>query len=276
MSNFIVIHYLKKFLLISVAVVCALLLLVLVASQVGQHIFRRRAELLLAQMQSLELGKTSWQDAQSQLKGWARETKLDDRCDETECFEAITLAEPVSGFIFPMFEKMDDYLRWRFRLSFNRGPFARMAQQVLFPGYMMMGGRPARIVATVGMRDGAVQSKEFDVDIETYRHFDSGSWGEYILAADMRGVPQLDLSKQFVFNPHDPQVILHPSYFIGRPGGCEICIMVYVYFTPGADPADVHRLQPDLSCLTRIHPCLDEIDIMPAAWKQHLEERPQK
>jgi hypothetical protein len=66
---------------------------------------------------------------------------------------------------------------------------------------------------------------------------------------------------------------LHPNYLISRPGGCEICISGYVHFTPYADPGDIRRLmQLNLSCLTRIHPCLDQNDIMPAAWKQYLAE----
>lgn len=277
MSNLIVVRFLQKFLLIAAIGVCAMLILVLVASQIGQRIFRRRAEILLAQVQSLELGKTSWQDAQRQLRHWSGESRLDDRCNQTDCSEAITLTEPTSGLIFPIFERLDDYLRWRLRLSYNQGPFDRMAQQVLYPGYMLLGGRPARIVASVGMRDGVLWSKEYEVSIETFWHFNPGGWAEYTLVADMRSVPRFDGSKQFVFvDPHVPQLKLHPNYFIGHPGGCEICIEVYLLFTPYADPSDVHRLEPNLSCLTRIRPCLDEIDIMPAAWKQYLAENPRK
>jgi hypothetical protein len=46
---------------------CAVLLLTLLASQVEQQLFRRRAALLLSQLQSLELRKASWQDAKTQF-----------------------------------------------------------------------------------------------------------------------------------------------------------------------------------------------------------------
>lgn len=274
-----VIRFLQKTLLIAAIGVCAVLILVLVASQVGQHIFRRRTELLLAQIQSLELGKTSWQDAQRQLKGWARETGLDDRCNQTECSKEIKLTEPAWLFVpRPLFVRLDDYLRWRLRLSYNQGPFARMAQTVLLPGYMLMGGRPARIVAIVGMRDGVVWSKEFAVSIETYWHdipeFSQDRWIEYSLMADTRSVPQIDFSAR-TWDRDRLQLTLHPNYLISRPSGCEICILGYVHFTRYADPGDIHRLmQLNLSCLTRIRPCVDQTDIMPAAWKQYVAEHP--
>lgn len=148
-------------------------------------------------------------------------------------------------------------------------------EQAMLQGYMLLGGRPATITASAGMRDGVVWSKGFSVVIETYWHnipdFNPDRWFEYSLIATTGSVPQLDFSGQ---NWVDPQITLHPNYIISRPGGCEICIMGYVHFTPYADPADIRRLmQLNLSCLTRIHPCLDQSDIMPAAWKQYLEER---
>jgi len=270
-SNLTVIRSLQKFLLFGVIGLCAVLIFVLVASQVGQHIFRKRSEILLAQLQSLELGKTSWQDAQRQLKGWIGETKLDDRCNQAECSAFITLTEPSWVWIpRPVFVRLDDYLRWRLKLSYSQGPFAWMAQQALLPGYMLMGGRPARIIATVGMRDGVVSSLGFFVGVETYRHFNPGRWAEYTLAADVRSVPRFD---DFDRIRDAAQLVIHPNYLISRPSGCEGCIEVYLYFNRNTEIADVRRLtQPNLSCLTRIHPCLDEIDIMPAAWKQYLAE----
>jgi hypothetical protein len=275
-SNQIVIRFLRRVLLIAVISVCGVLLVILVASQVGQHIFRNRAELLLAQVQSLELGKTSWQDAQRQLRGWVTEAKRDDPCNKTECSELITLTEPDWLFVpRPIFVRLDDYLRWRLRLSYNQGPLARLMQKALFPGYMLMGGRPARILATIGMRDGVVWSKGFSVSIETYWHnvreFGKDNWIEYELIADIHSVTRFDFSRE---TWEGSQLVLHPNYLISRPSGCEICVLGYVHFTPNSDPGDIHRLmQLDFSCLTRMRPCVDQIDIMPAAWKQYLAER---
>jgi hypothetical protein len=271
----IVSRFLKKFLMNAAIGAFASLIVVLLASQIGQYMFRRRAERLLTQLQLLELGKVSWQQAQFQLKDWDKEIEPDRQCNQTECSEQIVLTEP--AWIFtprPIFLRLDDYLRWRLKLTYSQGPFSWMAQHVVLPGYMLMGGRPARTVATVGMRDGVVSSLGFFVGVETYRHYNPGGWFEYTLVADMRSVPRFDV---FERNMNGAQLTLHPNYLINRPSGCEGCKEAYVYFTPSADPADVLRLvQPNLSCLTRIRPCLDEIDIMPVAWKEYLAENPRK
>jgi hypothetical protein len=278
-SNPIVIRLLRKCLLFPAIGIGVVLFLILLASQVEQHFFRSRAELLLSQVQSFELRKTPWPEAQRQLKRWAGESKFNDQCNGTECSIEITLFEPVYGFAYRslIFVHLDDYLRWRLKLSYSEGPFARI-ESGFFHGYMLMGGRPARITANVGMRNGIVWSKGFSVYIETYWHnipeFNPNRWFEYTLMANTRSVPQFEFSGQ---NWVDPQMILHPNYLISRPGGCEICVSGYVHFTPYADSFDIHRLmQLNLSCLTQVRPCLNQRDIMPAAWKQYLAEHRQE
>lgn len=270
-------RFLRRILKIAVLGGCAVLFLILVASQIGQRIYRHRAEHLLSQVQSLELRKTPWTVAQRQLKRWERETQFDERCDRSECSVTITLFESVYSFLFRnlVFVHLDDYLRWRLKLSYSEGPFVRMEESIR-RGYELMGGRPAQIDANVGMRDGVVWSKGYMVHIDTYWHnipgFDPGYWIEYGLIADAHSVPQFDTSGRDWLGYQRP---LHPNYRIGRPGGCDICILGFVHFTPYADPGDIRRLmQLDLSCLTRVRPCLDQNDIMPGAWKQYLAERP--
>jgi hypothetical protein len=247
----------------------ALLCLTLVTSQVGQHIFRRRAEHLLAEIQSLELRTTPWHEAQSRFQHWGTNERYDDECNELQCSVKITLTEPVYNFIWTslLFVHLDDYLRWRLKLSYDTGPFVRV-EMALLRAYMLTGGRPAKVVATVGMRDGTVWSKGFQVSIEAYWHVD-----EFVaLISNVESIPQFDSSAP---DHGDRQLTLHPSYVINRSRGC--CDdMGYVRFTPEADPNDLRRLmQFDLSCLTRIRTCVSQSDLMPAAWAQYLAEHPQ-
>lgn len=247
--------------------------LTLIASQIEQHIFRRRAERLLAEIQALELRSTPWPEALDRFRHWAGEEKFGDVCDQHQCSFEITLLEPVYGFVSKsyFFGHLDDYLRWRLKLTYQMGPFAR-AEQAAVQAYMAAGGRPAKLAASVGMRDGIVWSKGFEVIIETYWHnvpgFYGGGWGEYTLIAAAHSVPRF-----YRYGSENPQLRLHPNYEIGRPGGCEICELGWAHFTPYAASADIQRLmQLDLSCLTRIRPCLGQSDIIPSAWAQYLAE----
>jgi hypothetical protein len=256
---------------------CVLFSLVLIASQIEQRLFRHRAELLLAEIQSLELRKTPWHEAKTQLQRWRETSEFSGICNEQKCSLKITLDELVLAYASKtnLFIRLDDYFRWRLKLSYDVGPFVRL-EFVLLRAYMRMGGRPARVVATVGMRDGIVWNKGFSVFIETYAQEVSGFFGTtpggYTLIAEVRSAPRFDY---FGTDWINAQLRLHPDYMIGRPGGCTTCVEGWAKFTPYADLDTTHRLlQMDLSCLTRWHPCLTQMDIMPAAWALYLEDQP--
>lgn len=266
---------LRKFLFALALGLCAVLLLTFVASGIEQRLFRRRAEFLLSQVQSLELRKTPWQDAQVQFQRWGPNRVIGNPCDAHRCSLQVTLDEFVFGYFTQrnLFVKLDDYFRWRLKLSYDMGPFVRM-EYSLIQAYVFLGGHPARIMANIGMRDGVVWSKEFHVWVETYGHpIDwSGNWRlEFTLIASVYTVSGFERHFGGLI---DPQLMLHPYYSIGRPGGCTMCVEGWAIFTPYAAPADVHRLmQLDLSCLTRWRHCLRQNDIMPVAWAQYLAER---
>jgi len=227
---------LRNFLSALLLSLCAVLLLTLLACQIEQHLFRRRAELLLSQIQSLELRKTPWQEAQIRLQRWGQNRELGDYCDAHKCSLQITLKEFVFDYFTQrnLFVKLDDYFRWRLKLSYNVGPFERMEYSLL-QAYLRLGGHPARIIANIGMRDGIVRRKDFYVGIETYGHpvFWSGNWRiEFTLIATASSVSRLDRSFAGLT---DPQLMLHPYYSIGRPSGCTICVEGWAIFTPYAE-----------------------------------------
>jgi hypothetical protein len=244
---------------------------VLLVGQFEQQVHRRRAELLLADVQSLELRKTSWKEAQIRIAKWGSNSKLDAPCDQHTCTLRISLDDWIYGIIFrpDMFTRLDDYLRWRFRLAYSEGPFMHV-QKALLGLYVRAGAHPSRVVAIIGMRDGIVWNKGFWAIIATYARTDPGSVGAgYPLLASAETVPGFDAGSQVA-----PELALHPDYRIGSPSGCDTCIYGWTKYTPYADPADVHRLlQMDLSCLTRwLHPCLTQADIMPIPWSQHMAD----
>lgn len=77
------------------------------------------------------------------------------------------------------------------------------------------------------------------------------------------------------FDPYDfrEQRLLHPEYWIGKPGGCEGCIKLYTGFTPLAGRQKMMELTDfNFSCITRWSDCSEETEILPAAGKQFEQE----
>src|SRR5713226_7411147 len=122
--------------------------LALIVSKIEQHFFRRRAELLLAEIQSLELRKMPWRDAQTQLQRWRANSEIGNQCNDKKCSLTITLNQFVFGYVTErnVFLRLDDYFRWRLKLSYVEGPFIKF-QWALLRTYIRLGGRPARVVA---------------------------------------------------------------------------------------------------------------------------------
>jgi hypothetical protein len=267
---------LRKFVLILLLVVSGPVVLTIASGHIEQHIFRRRAEQLLYEVQEIELRTTSWEKALKRSAHWDVNRATNKSCDAHQCSFEIILNEFVFAYLSQrtVFDRLDDYFRWRFKLSYDRGPFVRAEDWLLYL-YMRAGGRPSKVVARVGMRDGTVWRKDLTVTIYTPTRFEwfTNEPSGFVLVATVNGVPRMDyFGEPWVSS----QLLLHPDYEIGRPGGCEGCVSGWVKFTPYADPLDVQRLmQLNLSCLTRWNPCTSQSDIMPSAWSQYVAENSQ-
>lgn len=254
------------------------LALIIAASQIEQYFFRHRAELLLNQIQSLELSKTPWPEARTSLSLWAAKSKFYEPCDEHQCALQISLDEFVFHFVTTtlVFVHLDDYIRWRLKLPDATVPFA-LFEAVALRLYMALGGQPASVSATVGMTNGIVSSKAFEVKTVVYPRY------SLLAFLGVRGGPDFLLGGAYTVSQIstsvsgwcERQFTLHPSYMICGPDGCEGCVAGWAHFTPETNPADIRRLMDfNLSCLTRILPCRTQLDIMPRAWAQYLAERP--
>jgi hypothetical protein len=133
----------------------------------------------------------------------------------------------------------------------------------------MLGGRPSRVRAAVCIQEGFVRHKDYAAFVEVFPKESKPGWStpySYTLIAEVATVESLP-----------PGLVArspHPAYWIGSPGGCEICIKSEVRLTPAASSEDAQRLsQIDLSCITRwLYPCRSREDIMPAAWAEMRHE----
>jgi len=109
----------------------------LIVSQIEQHLFRRRAELVLAEIQSLELRKTPWHEAQIEFQRWRANSEFGSHCNGQKCSLTVTLDQIVLGYLTQrnVFIRLDDYFRWRLNLAYDTGPFVRL-EWVLFRVYL--------------------------------------------------------------------------------------------------------------------------------------------
>lgn len=247
----------------ALALLFTVFLLTVASIHIQQHLVRRRAERLLAEIQSLELRKTSWADARLLFQHWGTNQKFFDPCTPKECSFEIVLdhfAYDAPSWII----RVNDFVHKHLNVFANKDSMC--AQAVTYCAYMMVGGRSARVIGTVGMRGSVVWSKGFSI-----RLWPSGLRYDYMLVGDASSSARLQSS---IFNGVDPQLLFHSEYAIGGPGGSNGSLG-RVQFTPYTNPEGVRSLMRfNLSCMTRWHQCVDRSDLMPAAWSQHLAELP--
>ena len=230
----------------TLALAVALCLLIVVV-RVQQYAFRFRAERLENDMRSLQYGRTTFAQAQPIFQRW--NARYDDgTCEAVKCSAEITIGDFAYHF---------------------------QSHQKLFRTYGILGGRPAAVSARVSLRNGVVSGKSYVIYIEVFPSEAVAAgftpYG-YSLIGETATMESL-ASEQWNYSLSST----HPTYRIGSPSGCEICIMIHAHFTAAASSTDVQRLgQIDFSCLTRwLHSCKLKGDIMPAAWQDIHQEHPE-
>jgi hypothetical protein len=207
------------------------------------------------------LRKTSWVEAQEELRPFAKYSSVDGVCNSHRCrinFELRDFVYAIWGHLGYV-RRVEGRLRGR-PLGDEEAGFLEEMISDFARLYMLAGGHPVRIRGAVGMLDGIGWTKSISAEVGM----------GYVLIAEAKTVAffptQTDISSGLK---------KHIFYRIGRPSACSDCVLGYVQFTPYADPADVRRLmQFDLSCLTSWHRCKMQKDIMPAAWAEYLVEHP--
>lgn len=227
---------------VSVGAIAALLSAAL-AIRIEHRSLEKRATVLFGGLRDLELRKSTRSEAMAIVKRSAVPFIERGACPTSNC-------------------NIDIYLRdfaWR-HIDF----FA--AHQWMLRMYEFLRGHPVRINATVSIINGIVWGKDFTLQIEVPPEKNGffGGYGYVLLAV---------FETRSSFYPRTSPPLSHPEYEIGRPGGCEGCILGWVYFTPYAESADVRRLmQVNLSCVSRWTPCREQADIMPVPWSEYTSE----
>lgn len=214
--------------------------------QVQQRLLRHRTEALFNDVREFQLHPANFSDLQRFQQRWGAHAHYDGTCTQQHCLYTVELGDAID---------------W---IARNRNV---ILPHWVFRAYKFLGGRPAMVSATIGIQQNRMWRADYDLGVEVLPHDDPQyPDNDYLLGASIYYGPHL--------SPHESSVSaedLNRGYRIGRPGGCEGCSIGWVYMTQHASHGDILRLSSvNLDCITRRKPCLDKMDIMPAAWSEYL------
>jgi hypothetical protein len=230
--------------------------------QTQQRLLRWRAEHLLADIRQIQMGKSTWADAQRLMYRWGKLGKWEGVCNKYQCEYQIELKDALQVHIdhvwaesSPEEHAKEHNYNWEMRI------------------YAILGGRLTQARANFVVKNEIVWTKAFDT--WTARKVFAEGLGDFLIGGAWgstgfrRG---LDL----------PLLAKHPEYSIEasgpcagcRDGACTVCEMIESHFTPFADAAVVDSLFDfNLSCISSWHECEEPREIAPAAWRTYTHER---
>jgi len=237
----------RRPILMAVPAISVLICLLVVVVREQQYVLRFRAEQLLKDVQRLQNGTTTFEETERILDSWnPRYDHAKTWCRAAKCAVQVKIGDFANNH----------------EVFFAKYGLVRRI-------YSLMGGRLAMAGADVTVEKGTIVNHEYGVMVFVFPSEISGpdAYGYTLIG-------QLEFGESTPFGPREDT--LHPTYNIGWPSGCEICIAIHVNLKPGASAADVERLsQVNFSCLTRwLQPCRDKSDILPAAWAQAQKDLP--
>ncbi|MEG9435014.1 hypothetical protein JAO29_02340 [Edaphobacter sp. HDX4] len=230
-----------------------LLLLLGAILRTQSYLFRRQAENLMADFQTLKLRQTKWPEAASLTRKWGTYGHYQGDCNTSFCRYTIDLRSPVEEMAARYRRAWDNRLIYPIELSLSRL-------------YWLLGGRDADLRVTFVVQDAIVLRKSA---VFIYQVFSPGNLNNgYALITTSRATSRLS-SDEYLLTYSD-QLAKHPYYTYNRPDGCN-CQMARVSFVPDAPESEIRWLTTfNLACLTNFMPCHDLEDIYPASEGWHL------
>jgi hypothetical protein len=233
-------------------------LIAFVVVQVQERLFRHKAEQLLADFQSIRLQQSTWQDAQSFMRRWGAWGNYSGSCTASFCDYEIRLtdaqrnvADHLSERLYNLFIDLQIPTIWE-HLG-DHGPKMSM-------DFTVSNGYIVRADVSFGVYVPPHQASftddySFDMAMIAESRFslsDTKERGKWHLGSE-------------------DQLVDHPDYEVGRPGGCMFCEFGFITYTPYLPKPEVDRLTAfNFSCITRLRPCVQLGDLLPASASWHL------
>jgi hypothetical protein len=216
----------------AVAGLCAIILILAVAIRVDQYLLRRKAERLLADLKSLEMRKSTYQDARLVIDRWKDNIHQDGSCQPSRCDVQIALRD--------IFTQHQAILANHQKLAYVFGSI-----------YRFLGVRPAMVDGTIRVRRNIV-------------------WGKGIRALTESSTMRILIGEAGSGSPLNISS-LHPEYGMDSWSGCCIeAQVIFTPYTDPADVNRLMDI--DFSCLTSRIPCKEKADILPTAWNEYMAE----
>jgi hypothetical protein len=170
--------------------VVGLVVVVGVALPVQQYLFYRRAKRLLADMQTIELHKSTWADAQGLMHRWGRYGNYSGTCTAESCRYSITVGDPIDvgiGWLWDhLSQRAQDHLplgtMMRFFARVGCRSWTLVGRFIVQDGFIVRSG-----VHAIGSPTGA--NGEFygyllEASVDSVDHV--GSWDDLV---DHRRIP---------------------------------------------------------------------------------------
>lgn len=227
--------------------VLAVVVLALFGVQVRQHLFRHRTQLLLNDMRSLWMHPSTFDDLRHLQKRWGAFGHYDGNCTAKHCEYTISLTslEPP-------------------RSENDRLPI------LIGEALTLLGAREVNIMAGIVVHNNqmVLESVWFMIALpdNTEIRPPFGYAGGDMMQAHISSASRLFLDG-FIGREAD----LKRGYEISRP---QPGTNARIHVTPQTNFADIKRLTDvNLDCITRIRPCLDMDDLLPAAWSEFRREQ---
>ena len=232
--------------------------------QVEQHILRWRAERLLEDIREIQMGKSTWVDAQRFMKRWGEWGAHEGLCTAERCDYYVLLQDAASSE--PIYFWSTGGMRFA----------PRKCCQWFHRPFRTLGGRQALIYGGIKVRNGIIWTKAYDVATGLNpRHYEGDKdYGENLIgSAD--GVTRFWENRSWLsMRPQNNFLIRHTEYSAEIAGICSGCRAIGAYFTPFADPAIVQQLFDfNLDCITRLFECETPAEMMPSAVRLYQQDK---
>ena len=224
--------------------------------QVQQHILRWRAERLLADIREIQMGKSTWADAQRLMTRWGAWGAYEGFCTAERCEYRIVLQDVFSARPITFWS------------TGHTNPAPRVCCLWFRKPYRALGGRFAIVFAAIEVKDGIVWTKAYDVETGLGPRQVAGD-EEYdvVLVAAADGLTRFwENGPWFSMGHSEDRIDRHPEYRAEIAPICSGCRAIDANFTPFADPSIVQQLLDfNLDCITSLFECKTPAEILPGA-----------